>query len=748
MLKWMWLIPLLPLAGFTLVGLLGLMKKANDRLAHTITITAASLSFLLSVACIWNFSHNLAGYQQLAQEHPEKFSVSVGNPDMADRFAVTAAEWMPLGDVQLKPWGPTGERWANLSIGWTFSIDALTCVMLLVVTGIGTLIHIYSVGYMHGERGYWRFFAYLNFFLSMMLTLVLAGNVPVMFVGWEGVGLASYLLIGFYYDRVFDSESGMTCSDAGRKAFITNRIGDFGFLLGALLILLAFGTWDFAAISNAINAHSAFWYAAPLLTLAGVLLFVGATGKSAQIPLYVWLPDAMAGPTPVSALIHAATMVTAGVYMLARTAALYWHAPDAMFVIAVVGGLTAVFAATMGLAQYDLKKILAYSTVSQLGYMFLGVGVGAYAAGVFHLVTHAFFKACLFLGAGSVIARAGHSNDTRLYGGLKQWMPVTRLTFLISTLAIAGFPFLSGFMSKDEILAQALHSNRGHLAFYAIGCLGAVCTAFYMFRAYYMTFEGDNRSPKWVQAQLSESPKSMTGVLSILAAGALLVGLIGIPAGVPGLLGSHTDINWFANWLKPVVMARGVAAAPTEATHGEHGVGEVADAHAAEGETATTQASVAHDASADSLSSAGHSGPLYVLREGLKHEPTLAGEWILFAVACAIFFGGWLMARSFYGNNMKQAIALAPAFAMPRRLLHRKWFVDELYDAVLLTPFHKLCDAFSWFDRMIVDGAVNLSGGGARFTGQVIKLFQTGVTRHYALWFLIGAVTVVFALMR
>ncbi len=729
MLKWMWLIPLLPLAGFVLVGLLGLMKKATDTLAHTVTITAASLSFLLSVACIWNFSHNLAGYQQLAQEHPEKFSVSVGSPDMADRFAVTAAEWMPLGEVQLRPWGPTSERWANLSIGWTFAIDALTCVMLLVVTGIGTLIHIYSTGYMKGERGYWRFFAYLNFFLSMMLTLVLAGNVPVMFVGWEGVGLASYLLIGFYYDRVFDSESGMTCSDAGRKAFITNRVGDFGFLLGALLLLLSFGTWDFAGISNAINAQSSFWYAAPVLTLAGVLLFVGATGKSAQIPLYVWLPDAMAGPTPVSALIHAATMVTAGVYMLARTAAIYWHAPDAMFIIAVIGGLTAIFAATMGLAQYDIKKILAYSTVSQLGYMFLGVGVGAYAAGIFHLVTHAFFKACLFLGAGSVIARAGHSNDTRLYGGLKKWMPVTRVTFLISTLAIAGFPFLSGFMSKDEILAQALHSNRGHLVFYVVGCLGAVCTAFYMFRAYYMTFEGDNRSPQWVQDQLTESPKSMTGVLSILATGALLVGLIGIPAGVPGLVGSHTDINWFAKWLKPVVMARGVAAAPAEEHHGETA------AHAEVG--------------GDELAISPHTGsPLHVLREGLKHEPTLAGEWTLFAIACSIFFAGWLLARAFYGDNMKKAIALAPALALPRRLLHRKWFVDELYDTVLINPFHKLCDAFSWYDRVIVDGAVNLSGGGARFTGQVIKLFQTGVTRHYALWFLIGAVAVVFALMR
>jgi NADH-quinone oxidoreductase subunit L len=735
MLPLLWLIPLLPLAGFALVGLLGLMKKASDGLAHTITITAAALSFLLSVACIWNFSHGLDDFRALATSQPECYSVISGDPEHADRFAVTPAVWMPLGEVQLRPWGPQSERWAQLQIGWTFAIDALTCVMLLVVTGIGTLIHVYSVGYMHGERGYWRFFAYLNLFLSMMLTLVLAGNVPVMFVGWEGVGLASYLLIGFYYDRVFDKESGMTCSDAGRKAFITNRVGDFGFLLGALLLLLAFGTWDFAALGDAINSHSAFWYGAPLLTLAGVLLFVGATGKSAQIPLYVWLPDAMAGPTPVSALIHAATMVTAGVYMLARTAALFWHAPDAMFVIAVIGGLTAIFAATMGLAQYDIKKILAYSTVSQLGYMFLGVGVGAYAAGIFHLVTHAFFKACLFLGAGSVIARAGHSNDVRLYGGLRRFMPTTRWTFLISTLAIAGFPFLSGFMSKDEILAQSLFSNRGAWWLWLLGAVGAVCTAFYMFRCYFLIFEGDNRSPQWVKAQLTESPRSMTGVLSVLALGALLVGLIGIPSGATAIFGIHGDHNWFAQWLRPVVMARGV---PAAAGHG-HAESAAAEPHAA-------AASEPHVAVAtDPHVAAAHT---VVLPEGLRRHPSFGEEWLLFGVALGIFAAGFLLARWAYGNNARQAERLAPSFAWPRRVLHRKWLVDELYDRLLLDPFHRLCDGFAAFDRVVVDGAVNVSGGGTRFAGQVIKLFQTGVVRHYALWLLCGAVAVIFTLMR
>jgi NADH-quinone oxidoreductase subunit L len=698
MLKLLYLIPLLPLAGFLLTGVLGLLKKASDTLAHTITITAAALSFLLSVACVWQFATNLESYQAEAAAHPECYELIVGEHDRADRFEVTVAEWLPFGETLLRGNDVLGTRWTSMSIGWSFAIDALSCVMLLIVTGIGTLIHIYSTGYMHGERGYWRFFAYLNLFLSMMLTLVLAANIPVMFVGWEGVGLASYLLIGFYYDRVFDQESGMTCPDAGRKAFITNRVGDFGFMLGALILLVTFGTWDFSELSGAIQAQSQYWMGTGVLTLAGVLLFIGATGKSAQIPLYVWLPDAMAGPTPVSALIHAATMVTAGVYMLARTAAIYWHSPDAMFIVAVVGGLTAIFAATMGLAQYDIKKILAYSTVSQLGYMFLGVGVGAYAAGIFHLVTHAFFKACLFLGAGSVIARAGHSNDVRLYGGLKKWMPTTRLTFLIATLAIAGFPFLSGFMSKDEVLAQALHSDRGHWAFYAIGCLGAICTAFYMFRCYYMTFEGDNRSPQWVKEQLKESPTSMTFVLTALALGAVLVGFIGIPAGVPGLIGSHADLNWFANWLAPVVQPRGAA---FDAAHG-----------------------------------------------GELHHPSIAQEWSLFLVAVGIFLSGWLFARAIYGDNLKKALQLAGSFAFARRLLHRKWFVDELYDRLLIAPFHRLCDAFSWTDARVIDGAVNFAGGGTRFTGQVVKLFQTGVTRHYALFLLIGAVIVIFAIVR
>jgi NADH-quinone oxidoreductase subunit L len=634
-----------------------------------------------------------------------------------------------------------------VSVGWTFAVDALTCVMLLVVSGIGTLIHVYSIGYMAGERGYWRFFAYLNLFLAMMLTLVLAGNFLVMFVGWEGVGLCSYLLIGFYYDRMFDKEAELSCADCGRKAFLTNRIGDFGFLLGMLLLLVTFGTWDFGALGRAINGASGFWYGSGLLTGIGLLLFVGATGKSAQIPLYVWLPDAMAGPTPVSALIHAATMVTAGVYMLARLSALYWHAPGAMLVVAVVGCLTALLAGTMGLAQYDIKKVLAYSTVSQLGYMFLGAGVGAFAASIFHLVTHAFFKACLFLGAGSVISRSGHTNDMRWYGGLRKWMPVTAGTFGVATLAIAGFPFLSGFMSKDEILAQTLFATRGRWVLWLLGTLGAVLTSFYMFRAAYMTFGGTNRAPAEVQRELRESPRVMTWVLVALAAGAVLVGFLGVPAGVSKLIGLG-DVNWFAHQLRPVVMARGVVAAA------EHG-GDLAagDETAAPGQPGARD--VRHEAGPDSVGAAlgrpgardaGDQAP--VLREGLRSEPSHAMEAGLLALAVAVFGTGWITARWSYGGDGSRAAALAPRFAYARRLLHRKWFVDELYDRVLLKPFYWLSHALDAVDRWVVDGAVNFSAATVELAGQSVKLFQTGVARHYALWVLGGAVLVLWVLIR
>jgi len=708
-LPYIWLIPLFPLAGFLVVGTLWTMGVLRGAWVHRVAVTASALAFVVSALAVWDFSGGVERYESLASSAPGRYAVTVGGEEEASRFSVTVAEWVPAGGTVLRGWDPGHRRWSDLRVGWKFSLDALTAVMLLVVTFVGTLIHVYSIGYMAGDPGYGRFFAYLNLFMAMMLTLVLGGNLLVMFVGWEGVGLCSYLLIGFFYDQPFDRESGLTCADAGRKAFITNRVGDFGFLLGALLLVVTFGTLDFDALSAAINGASGYWYAAPLLTGIGVLLFVGATGKSAQVPLYVWLPDAMAGPTPVSALIHAATMVTAGVYMLSRMSALYWHAPGAMFVVAVVGALTALFAATMGVAQYDIKKVLAYSTVSQLGYMFLGAGVGAFVAAVFHLVTHAFFKACLFLGSGSVIARCGHTNDMRLYGGLKKWMPVTYWTFLVSTLAIAGLAPLSGFMSKDEILAQSLFSTRGHWLLWLVGTLGAVLTSFYMFRAVWMTFHGRNRSPEWVREQLRESPRVMTGVLVVLALGAATLGLIGVPHGVSRLVGLG-DVNWFAHVLHPVVAARGVVSA----AHGGHGHG------AGEG----------------------------VLREGFRVHPTYGQEWGLFLLALGVFATGLGLAWWAYGNDMARARALAPRFAYVRRLLHRKWFVDELYGKLVLKPFYAIARGMDVFDRWVVDGAVNFAAAASELTGQVVKLFQDGIVRHYALWLLGGAVAVLWMMMR
>ncbi|MEN8185301.1 MAG: NADH-quinone oxidoreductase subunit L, partial [Myxococcota bacterium] len=548
MLRFLWLIPLLPFAGALVNGLFG--RRLPVRAVHTVACGAVLLALLLSLGSILDLSGGVEEYRALAAAHPERYELSA--PGEATRFEVTPAEWIPFGTIQDQgePAVPGLERESVLRVGWTFQIDALTAVMLLVVTGVGFLIHVYSIGYMGGDPGYARFFSFMNLFTGAMLTLVLGGNFLVMFVGWEGVGLCSYLLIGYYYDQVFDRESGLTCADAGRKAFIVNRIGDFAFLIGVLLVVVLFGTLDFSEVAARINGHSAAWFGSGVLTLIGILFFIGATGKSAQIPLYVWLPDAMAGPTPVSALIHAATMVTAGVYMLARTSALYWHAPDAMMVVAVVGCLTAIFAATMGLVQHDIKKVLAYSTVSQLGYMFLAAGVGAFVAAIFHLVTHAFFKACLFLGAGSVIHANHHTNDMRLYGGLRKWMPWTFRTYLVATLAIAGFPLLSGFFSKDEILVSSLTSNRGHVALWVVGSLAAVLTSFYMFRSVWMTFLGENRAPEEVRKHIHESPRVMTGVLSVLAAGAIVVGFLGVPSGMTGLLGLG-DLNWFEHRVHP-----------------------------------------------------------------------------------------------------------------------------------------------------------------------------------------------------
>jgi NADH-quinone oxidoreductase subunit L len=540
MIRSLWLVPLLPFAGFAINGLFG-ARFVPRRLVGPIACLMVLLSFVISLGAVASLGHL-----------PETTPAAAGGgvtPGLAvdheaHRVTQTLYEWMPLGP---------GKDGKAVSVAWSYVLDPLSAVMLLVVTGVGFLIHVYSIGYMeHEDRaGFARFFAYLNLFMGMMLVLVLGGSLPVLFVGWEGVGLCSYLLIGFWYDRMFDASSGMSVADAGRKAFLVNRIGDTGFILGTLLLLSALGTLEIQGILQGVPTLSA-----GMATAAALLLFVGVCGKSAQIPLYVWLPDAMAGPTPVSALIHAATMVTAGVYVLARMAGLYVASPVAMTVVAVTGGLTALVAATLGVAQTDIKKVLAYSTVSQLGYMVLAAGVGAFGAGVFHLMTHAFFKALLFLGAGSVIHALSGEQDIMKMGGLRNRLPWTHATFLIGTLAIAGVPPLAGFFSKDEILWSALAGHGGSLVLWLAGVVTAGLTAFYMTRLYLLTFAGPSRLTHEAEHHLHESPAVMLLPLILLAIGSVFAGFVGMPH----FLGGESFPNLFEHWLEPVLPAAGEAA--------------------------------------------------------------------------------------------------------------------------------------------------------------------------------------------
>jgi NADH-quinone oxidoreductase subunit L len=647
MLKLIWLIPILPLLGVAINGLLG--KRLSKNLVGLIGCGVVLAALLVSAGAVLELSHL---------------------PADARYFETSLGTWMPLG--------PVGAHGETLTIDWGFALDPLSAIMILVVTGVGFLIHVYSVGYMAHEDGFARFFVYMNLFMSMMLTLVLGSNLLVTFVGWEGVGLCSYLLIGFFYDRPFDTRTGMSCADAGRKAFLVNRIGDFAFVIGMLYLVTNFATLHYRSVATAVASASEGHHA--MLVAVGLLLFVGACGKSAQIPLYVWLPDAMAGPTPVSALIHAATMVTAGVYMVTRMSGLYAHAPEAMGVIAVIGALTAVFAATMGITATDIKKVLAYSTVSQLGYMFAAAGVGAWTAAIFHLMTHAFFKALLFLGAGSVIHGQHGEQDITRMGGLRAKMPVTFLTFLTATLAIAGIFPLAGFFSKDEILWGAW--SAGHKVVWGSLAFAAGLTAFYMFRLAFLVFYGKYRGDHHTFDHAHESPKSMTVPLSVLAVLSAIGGWIGIPAALSG----GKDLNVFHHWLAPAVA-------------GAHGGAEAAE----------------------------HGASLEIALMGLALAIALTG--IGFA---------WIVYRKREGMAASIASAFRPVYVLWRNL----YWVDELYEAVILKPFYAISRFFAGFDRWVVDGLVNATGIVADVAGQLLKLFQTGYVRNYALLFLMGVVAI------
>ncbi len=652
------LIPLFPLVGFLINGswyAFGQAPKGRTKASAGITGGIATLAILSS------FVVSLMLFLQL-----------YGMPGEHRVIEQTLFPWITVG---------------KFNLDMAFRLDSLNTLFTLVITGVGTLIHLYSVGYMSHDATPGKFFAYLNLFCFAMLMLVLGASLPILFLGWEGVGLCSYLLIGYWY-------TDMEKAKAGKKAFIVNRVGDFGFLLGMFMIFNHFGTLDFSALQQvAGHADEA------LLTTICLLLFVGCMGKSAQIPLYVWLPDAMAGPTPVSALIHAATMVTSGIYMVSRLNYMYSHAPNALHVMAAVGVFTAFFAATIAITQRDIKKVLAYSTVSQLGYMFLGCGVGAYTAGVFHVITHAFFKALLFLGAGSVIHGMHEEQDIMKMGGLKKYMPVTFATFALGWLAICGIPPFSGFFSKDEILWLAFSSSHGHVVLWLLGALTAVMTAFYMTRLFVLTFLG---KPRFTPAAhdhghgqggnndhghgshghdkkhgsktvaVHESPAVMTIPLCVLALLSAVGGFIGIP-----------HMSWLEHWLEPVIPA-----------------------HAA---------------------------------------PAISGnmEWILMGLSVAGAVAGITVGLSLY-KDLAKPEAIKKKWAWLHDLLDHKWYVDEIYEATIVKPIQALSNAlWKGLDVAIIDRFIVGLGRVSEKTGETVKVLQTGSIQIYALMLLIGIVATV-----
>jgi NADH-quinone oxidoreductase subunit L len=679
----LWLIPLFPLATAALMLFVG--KRLPNIGVSVLCVGSVGLSFIYATGAV---------IQLLAADPEQRVAQQI------------LFEWLTSGPLQM-----TGGHTIQFVADWGFLLDPLSCVMVLVVTGVGFLIHVYSVGYMAHEGGYYRFFGYMNLFMFAMLTLVLANNMLLMFVGWEGVGLCSYLLIGFYFLK-------KSASDAGKKAFIVNRIGDAGFILGILLTAVTLGTIRFTsqglpdaagasgilqALKAAVDAH-ALAYGTPVLTAIALLLFVGAVGKSAQIPLYVWLPDAMEGPTPVSALIHAATMVTAGVYMVVRMNAVYQLAPFALDVVAVIGAVTAIFAASMALVQNDIKKVLAYSTISQLGYMFLALGVGAFAAGIFHLMTHAFFKALLFLGAGSVIHAMSGEQDIRKMGGLWEKIPNTAKTFAVATLAIAGiFPF-AGFFSKDEILGQAF--DRFFLM-WIVGFITAGMTAFYMSRLFFLAFSGYCRADEHVEKHIHESPRAMTVPLMILAGLSLIGGWIGWPSALGGE-------NRFEKFLEPIL--KGVL-------------------------PETGEVNIAHHA--------------------------LAKEISLMLASLAIVAAGIFLAYQLYRTKRIAPELVAAKWPKLYQLLLHKYYVDEIYDAAVVErtkDLGTLLGSFDanvidgvgvngagwlarfgsslsmWWDKWVIDGLLNFSAKLMQLFSYPVRLLQTGMFSSYAMLILVGLV--------
>jgi NADH-quinone oxidoreductase subunit L len=692
------LIPLLPLAGFVVNASFG--RRLAKSVSGGVACAAMIGAFVVAVMSVLSMTRSADGAIQ------------------QDVFT-----WFASG---------------NLQVPFSLRLDHLSSVMILVITGIGSLIHIYSTGYMHDEPDseFARYFSYLNLFASFMLVLVLGASFPVMFVGWEGVGLCSYLLIGFWFKK-------RSAADAGKKAFIVNRIGDFGFILGMLLVFATFGTLDFQQVAAAADARAVEHGVLGAMTVATLLLFLGATGKSAQIPLYVWLPDAMEGPTPVSALIHAATMVTAGVYMIGRNAVLFSHAPTTLAVVAGIGAATALFAGTIGLVQNDIKRVLAYSTVSQLGYMFLAMGVGAFAAGIFHLYTHAFFKALLFLGSGAVIHALAGEQDLRHMGGLKKDLPITYWTFLIGALAIAGVPLLSGFFSKDEILYRTFTSNNSnHVLLWAIGAVTSLLTAIYMFRLVFLAFHGrrhvagqhgaahpeeeepvthaKGHTPAHATGghghghaghHVHDAPPSMAIPLIVLAIGSIFAGYVG----VPHALGGSNRIEGF---LEPSFRVS------ESARQGQRTAAEAGGNNSRAVQTASLQETHPADESGG-----GEQG---------------STELMLMLISSGIAIAGIGIAAYFWLRNRAAADRLARSMSGVYNLLSNKYYIDELYDAAIVQPIKLFSTGGLWkgMDAGVVDGAVNGVGLAVQAGSSGLRRTQTGSVRAYAAALFVGVVAI------
>ena len=766
--RYIWLVPLLPLIGAAINGIFGRWFRFSEKLVGGIAVGTVALSFLISVAAI--YSYGFGSNQLWPDPYVTTQAVFTWIPGGAVRQSLgNAQQPVMISAAENQPQiGPIGSasRGSLLNIDWSYQLDPLSAVFMLIVTGVGLCIFVFATGYMHDDPGFYRFFAYMGLFMFSMLVLVMGSNFVMMFVGWEGVGLCSYLLIGYYFNRD-------EAANASRKAFITNRIGDFGFILAIFAIIATFGTAQYTQVFSQAASY-------PVETLGqwGLLswialgLMIGACGKSAQFPLHVWLPDAMAGPTPVSALIHAATMVTAGLYMVTRTNVIFQHSQTMMLIVAVVGAFTAIFAATIGITQNDIKKVLAYSTVSQLGFMFLACGVGAFIIGIFHVLTHAFFKALMFLGAGSVIHGMHHEQDMRRMGGLRKYMPYTYWTFLAGWLAICGIIPFSGFWSKDEILWRTASTTAVPIGWllWIIGTIAATCTAFYMTRLVAMTFWGkekfreahehtpghevheDHATPSHHPHVPHESPKSMWVPLAVLAILATIGGTVGISTAFTG--GKHVGGKMnIVNWMEPIIWnpaTNRFGNEPTE-TQGEP-------------QTATAETHVQEP------SSESHSGfNLAHAIEQRLHSET-ATEWVFIVISLLVAGFGMFLGYLFYIKNPKLPDVWAARLGALYRASYNKYWIDEIYGWAITRRTMDLARGVFAFDSKVVDGAVNGSAwstrlsslitGGTdkyfvdglvnaiaafiiRLMSPIVRAAQTGFTQNYALVMVIGLLVAV-----